>query len=152
VPARSPLPRRTAALKTVARHPLDTPVLYRRCLYTAAHSLGLGMDDEQTCFGCRIHEEKEQPDVRQFWYPDDATLASVGVRGIYLRNYLRWDPKARHAHIVEAYGHKGARRAGQKRRRLPFLRRERITVLVRSYLEAVRTAGPKRIGRSGGRT
>lgn len=31
-----------------------------------------------------------------FMYPDDKELEQVGVRGIYLNNYIRWDSKAQH--------------------------------------------------------
>ena len=32
-------------------------------------------------------------DIVQFVYPDDKEIESVGVRGIYLNNYIRWDSK-----------------------------------------------------------
>ncbi|MGQ3076562.1 MULTISPECIES: N-acetyl sugar amidotransferase [Rhizobium/Agrobacterium group] len=47
-------------------------------------------------------------DVWQYRYPDDASLAEVGVRGIYLGNYIRWDPKAQHGQMVRTHGYKGA--------------------------------------------
>lgn len=34
----------------------------RRCLYTSFHPLGLVIDDEGICSGCRIHEEKDEID------------------------------------------------------------------------------------------
>lgn len=44
--------------------------------------------------------------IWQYRYPDDAQLQSVGVRGIYLGNYVRWDPKAQHEQMIaaKAYG------------------------------------------------
>ena len=42
-------------------------------------------------------------DIYQFRYPDNHDLASVGVRGIYLNNYLRWDTKAQHEDMVNKY-------------------------------------------------
>jgi len=48
-------------------------------------------------------------DVFQYRYPDDADLASVGVRGIYLGNYVRWDPKAQHEQMIESHGYQSAR-------------------------------------------
>ncbi len=42
-------------------------------------------------------------DIYQFRYPDNHDLASVGVRGIYLNNYLRWDTKAQHENMIRKY-------------------------------------------------
>lgn len=44
-------------------------------------------------------------DVRSFAYPDDKELERVGVRGIYLNNYIRWDSKAQHEHMIRQYGY-----------------------------------------------
>lgn len=49
-----------------------------------------------------------EKDIWQYRYPDDASLADVGVRGIYLGNYIRWDPKAQHELMVKMYDYKGA--------------------------------------------
>ncbi len=35
----------------------------------------------------------KEEDVWQYRYPDDDQLHSVGVRGIYLGNYVRWGPQ-----------------------------------------------------------
>lgn len=51
----------------------------------------------------------KEADVWQYRYPDDAQLDAVGVRGIYLGNYVRWDPKAQHEQMVVAYDYRGAR-------------------------------------------
>lgn len=56
-----------------------------------------------------LFDTLREKDIWQYRYPDDASLASVGVRGIYLGNYLRWDPKAQHEQMVERYGYLGAR-------------------------------------------
>jgi N-acetyl sugar amidotransferase len=48
-------------------------------------------------------------DVWQYRYPDDSSLNSVGVRGIYLGNYVRWDPREQHEQMVLNYGYQGAR-------------------------------------------
>ena len=34
----------------------------KRCLYTSSHPLGLDIDEEGICSGCRIHEEKDSID------------------------------------------------------------------------------------------
>ena len=39
----------------------------KRCLYTTAHPLGLTLDEEGVCSGCRIHEEKDQLDWKARW-------------------------------------------------------------------------------------
>lgn len=42
-------------------------------------------------------------DIIQFKYPDDKELERVGVRGIYLNNYIRWDTKAQHEEMIKLY-------------------------------------------------
>jgi N-acetyl sugar amidotransferase len=49
-----------------------------------------------------------EDDIWQYRYPDDATLNSVGVRGIYLGNYVRWDPKVQHELMIEKYHFMGS--------------------------------------------
>ena len=39
----------------------------RRCLYTNDHPLGLTIDEEGICSGCRIHEEKDRLDWNERW-------------------------------------------------------------------------------------
>ena len=45
-------------------------------------------------------------DTIQFAYPDDKELERVGVRGIYLNNYIRWDTKAQHEEMIRLYDYK----------------------------------------------
>lgn len=47
--------------------------------------------------------------IWQYRYPDDTELNAIGVRGIYLGNYVRWDPKAQHDQMVMTHGYQGAR-------------------------------------------
>jgi N-acetyl sugar amidotransferase len=47
-------------------------------------------------------------DVQPFVYPYDNELESVGVRGIYLSNYIRWDSKAQHELMIDTYGYEAA--------------------------------------------
>jgi N-acetyl sugar amidotransferase len=56
-----------------------------------------------------IFDTITEDDVWQYRYPDDASLYSVGVRGIYLGNYVRWDPKAQHEKMVRQFGYQGGR-------------------------------------------
>lgn len=45
-------------------------------------------------------------DIEPFRYPHDKEIEAVGVRGIYLNNYLRWDSKAQHEQMIAAgYGY-----------------------------------------------
>ena len=39
----------------------------KRCLYTTAHPLGLTLDEEGICSGCRVHEEKDTLDWGKRW-------------------------------------------------------------------------------------
>ncbi len=38
-----------------------------RCLYGTNHPLGLVIDDEGICSGCRVHEEKDTLDWAERW-------------------------------------------------------------------------------------
>lgn len=44
-------------------------------------------------------------DVAPYVYPDDEEIESVGIRGIYLNNYIRWDSKAQHELMIDKYGY-----------------------------------------------
>jgi len=44
-------------------------------------------------------------DLEQYMYPSDKELGVVGVRGIYLNNYVRWDSKAQHEKMIKKYGY-----------------------------------------------
>ena len=47
-------------------------------------------------------------DVWQYHYPSESALEDRGVRGIYLGNYVRWDPLAQHNEMVDKYDYQGA--------------------------------------------
>ncbi len=47
-------------------------------------------------------------DIQSFVYPYDNELEAVGVRGIYLANYIRWDAKAQHEQMIRLYGYEAA--------------------------------------------
>ncbi|BFR50087.1 N-acetyl sugar amidotransferase [Nitratidesulfovibrio sp. HK-II] len=55
--------------------------------------------------------EIAERDMLHFVYPHERQLASVGVRGIYLGNYIRWDSKAQHEAMIDAYGYETAAQA-----------------------------------------
>ena len=47
-----------------------------------------------------------EDDIVQFKYPDDKEIERIGVRGIYLNNYIRWDTKAQHERMIDLYDYK----------------------------------------------
>ena len=44
-------------------------------------------------------------DMQPFIYPYDNELERVGVRGLYLSNYIRWDSKKQHEEMIDKYGY-----------------------------------------------
>jgi len=50
-------------------------------------------------------DDLSSADLEQFFYPDDKELEKVGVRGIYLDSYLRWDSKSQHEQMLDIYGY-----------------------------------------------
>jgi N-acetyl sugar amidotransferase len=55
-----------------------------------------------------IFDTLSEDDVWQYRYPADAELAAVGVRGLYLGNWVRWDPKAQHEQMIASHGYASA--------------------------------------------
>ena len=49
-----------------------------------------------------------ESDVAPFSYPDNRELEHVGVRGIYLNNYVRWDSRLQHEKMISEYGYETA--------------------------------------------
>ncbi len=47
----------------------------------------------------------KRTDLLHYKYPSDFEIQSVGVRGIYLSNYIRWDSKKQHEFMIEEYGY-----------------------------------------------
>jgi N-acetyl sugar amidotransferase len=56
-----------------------------------------------------VFDTLNEEDIWQYRYPDDHALNAGGVRGIYLGNFVRWDPKAQHEQMIEQYGYGSAR-------------------------------------------
>jgi N-acetyl sugar amidotransferase len=50
-----------------------------------------------------------EEDIIQYKYPDDKEIEQVGVRGIYLNNYIRWDSKAQHEEMIKLYDYESAK-------------------------------------------
>ena len=72
--------------------------------YRKDHDLfGYEADDLLTQF-----DSLEEKDIWQYRYPDIDKLRSVDVRGIYLGNYVRWDPLSQHKKMVDTYFYKSA--------------------------------------------
>lgn len=72
--------------------------------YRADHDLmGYEADDLLSDF-----DTLRESDIWQYRYPDERDLMSNGTRGIYLGNYIRWDPKAQHELMIEKFGYKTA--------------------------------------------
>lgn len=44
-------------------------------------------------------------DTTPFNYPDDKEIEKVGVRGIYLNNFIRWDTKKQHEDMIRLYNY-----------------------------------------------
>jgi N-acetyl sugar amidotransferase len=49
-----------------------------------------------------------ESDILPFRYPDNSELEQVGVRGIYLNNYIRWDSRIQHEQMIRDYGYETA--------------------------------------------
>jgi len=56
-----------------------------------------------------VFDSLTEADIWQYRYPDEAALEQVGVRGIYLGNFVRWDPWAQHQQMVKQAGFASAR-------------------------------------------
>lgn len=44
-------------------------------------------------------------DITPFLYPESRELEQVGVRGIYLNNYMRWNSRLQHEQMISKYGY-----------------------------------------------
>lgn len=75
--------------------------------YRKDHDLmGIEADDLLNIFD-NLNEE----DIWQYRYPDWNIIHAVGIRGIYLGNYMRWDPLAQHNEMTKLFNYKGAIRS-----------------------------------------
>lgn len=73
--------------------------------YRREHDL-LGFD-EKNIF--EFDPNFSEDDIASISYPSDRELLDSGVRGIYLGNYVRWDPSAQHRLMEKTYGYEGRR-------------------------------------------
>jgi len=44
-------------------------------------------------------------DIQSFVYPYGNEIEAVGVRGLYLSNFIRWDSKKQHEEMIKTYGY-----------------------------------------------
>jgi N-acetyl sugar amidotransferase len=71
--------------------------------YRREHDL-MGIDEKDIFdFDPNFSEE----DIACLSYPSDQELLASEVRGIYLSNYVRWDPTAQHDFVSKTYGYGG---------------------------------------------
>lgn len=49
-----------------------------------------------------------EADLAPYCYPHDKEIERVGVRGLYLNNFIRWDSKAQHEAMIARYGYETA--------------------------------------------
>ena len=65
-------------------------------------------------FGVEAHnlvdsfDSISENELSGFTYPSNNEIASVGIKGIYLNNYLMWDSKQQHEQMLKLYGYETA--------------------------------------------
>jgi N-acetyl sugar amidotransferase len=69
--------------------------------YRKEHDL-MGYDAEDIL---ALDSTLTQNDLIQYVYPHDKEIEKVGVRGIYLGNYIPWDTKKQHEEMIDKYGY-----------------------------------------------
>ena len=67
--------------------------------YRKEHDL-MGIEAEDLSEGSSLITSE---DMEPYVYPHDKEIESVGVRGIYLNNYIRWDSKAQHELMIDKF-------------------------------------------------
>jgi N-acetyl sugar amidotransferase len=55
-----------------------------------------------------VFDSLTEADIWQYRYPEETALEGIGVRGLYLGNYVRWDPLAQHLQMVKEAGYHSA--------------------------------------------
>jgi N-acetyl sugar amidotransferase len=70
-------------------------------MYRAQHDL-MGVQSKDLI---NLFEDIDPRDVTGFSYPDKYEIANVGVRGIYLNNFFKWDSKLQHEQMIKIYGY-----------------------------------------------
>ena len=57
----------------------------------------------------QVYDSLTEEDIWQYRYPNEKEIESIGVRGIYLGNYIRWDPLMQHKQMVKTYQYKSSK-------------------------------------------
>ena len=70
--------------------------------YREDHDL-FGIDAKEII---NIKNNLNEEDVHNYVYPDDKLINSIGVKGIYLGYFIRWDPTMQHILMVKKYNYK----------------------------------------------
>ena len=55
-----------------------------------------------------VFDTLTENDLSYYKYPTDFEINKYGVRGIYLGNYVRWDPKRQHEEMIREFGYESA--------------------------------------------
>jgi len=69
--------------------------------YRKEHDL-MGLEADDLVGGVEGLSER---DLSPYRYPSARDIARVGVRGIYLSNYIAWDTKRQHEEMLDLYGY-----------------------------------------------
>ena len=69
--------------------------------YRKEHDL-MGFEAEDLL---KIDNSLKEQDIENYIYPQDQEIEDVGVKGIYLNNYIRWDSKAQHELMITKYNY-----------------------------------------------
>jgi hypothetical protein len=69
--------------------------------YRKDHDL-FGVDAEDLI---KSYNNLNEEDVNDYMYPSFKDINKIGTRGIYLNNYLRWDPKTQNEEMIKKFGY-----------------------------------------------
>ena len=70
--------------------------------YRKDHDL-FGVDAEDLI---QNYNNLNEEDINDYMYPSFKDIDKIGTRGIYLNNYLRWDPKIQNEEMIKKFGYK----------------------------------------------
>ena len=57
----------------------------------------------------QVYDSLNEEDIWQYRYPSEAEIESIGIRGIYLGNFIRWDPLMQHKEMIKKYDYKSSK-------------------------------------------
>ena len=66
---------------------------------------------EHDCMGFEAEDLIDEFDeinhncIAPFIYPSNREIEKIGVRGIYLNNFIRWDSRSQHEFVIQKYGY-----------------------------------------------